>query len=223
MPFLCFFSGYYLISRLMTVSVVATPRVVGLVLHDALKVLSAAQLQAQIIAEKEEPDLPDGLVLDQTPRPGQQIRLSQPLYLTIARAPEPPRAPALQGLTQAKAEHEARAHAVRLRCHELESSYPVGYCFAQSPAAGDPLAEQTMDAYISAGMTTTRIFPSCTHRPVTEVEDFCKKLGMKVHIFHAHKVAADHVCTTCTVQEQKPLAGTLVDLKKPLVVQLIVE
>jgi len=221
-PFLCFFSGYYLIFRLTAVSSVETPRVVGLLLQDALKMLAASQLQAQIIAEKEEADLPDGLVLDQMPHPQQQIKISQPLYLTIARKPPHARAPNLLGMTKETAVQEAQSQAIRIKFHELESNYPVGYCFGHYPVAGEPLEDEALDVYVSAGITTTRIFPSCKDMPVQDVESFCKKLGMTVHIFHAHKIAEDHECA-CTVREQKPLAGTLIDLKKPLIVQLIVE
>jgi hypothetical protein len=102
-----------------------------------------------------------------------------------------------------------------------------------------------MELYISGGMTSTRIFPSCVGMLVSDVQEFCKQLGIKVQLFHASAtpapapqssswfrrapdvvpdkpLAADHVCETCLVKEQKPLAGTLFDMHKPLVVQLIV-
>ena len=221
LPFICCMTGYYAISRLISVESVETPRVMGLLLQDALKLMATNQLHGQIIAEKEEADLPDGLVLDQTPVPGQHIKISQPIYLTVARKPAPQRAPLFLGLQKDMAEKEARSRAIRLKFHELESNYPLGYCFGQYPAAHEPLLEQTMDLYVSGGMTSTRIFPSCKDMLVSEVQEFCKNLGMKVQVFHEQQVPADHACVNCLVIEQKPLAGTLFDMHKPLVVQLI--
>jgi len=223
LPFLSFITGYFFISRLVSVDSVQAPRVIGLSLQDALKTMAASQLHGQIIAEKEEPDLADGLVLDQTPHAGQHIKISQPIYLTVARKPAPVRAPQCVGLQKNKAEELARTLGIRLKFHELESNYPLGFCFGQYPAADEPLVDQMVDVYISAGMTTTRIFPSCKGIPVAEVQEFCKQLGMKVQVFHEQSVPAEHSCEQCVVKDQKPLAGTLFDLKKPLVVQLIVD
>lgn len=222
LPFLCFFTGYYFVSRLIHVDAVETPAVVGLLLPDALKTMAMVQLHGQIIATKEEPDLPDGLVLDQTPSPGQLIKISQPIYLTISSRPVPNLAPQLVGLQKNKAEEIGRSQSFRIKFHELESNYPGEFCFGQYPASGEPVLDQTIDVYVSAGMTTTRIFPSCKSLPVAHVKEFCKQLGMSVQIFHDQFVSADHICTDCLVKDQKPLAGTLFDIKKPLVVQLVV-
>lgn len=216
-------TGYFFISRLMSVDAVETPRVIGLSLQDALKTMAISQLHGQIIAEKEEPDLPDGLVLDQTPHAGQHIKTSQPIYLTVARKPAPVRAPQFVGLQREKAEELARAQGVRIKFHELESNCPLGFCFGQYPLANEPLRELLVDVYTSAGVTTTRIFPACKGLPIEEVQEFCKQLGMKVQIFHNGSILANHSCEHCVVKDQKPLAGTLFDLKKPLVVQLIAE
>lgn len=222
-PFLFFILGYYAVSWLVQVESIGAPSVVGLSLQDALKTISAAQLQGQIIAEQEEDDLPSGLVLDQNPHAGQRMKKSQSVYLTVAKKPEPLRAPVLSGLMQKKIEERVRDLRIRIKYHDIASNYPVNCCYAQYPVAGDVVEDRMIHAYISSGSTSLRIFPSCRGMKVSDVREFLQNHDITAQIFHASHMSADHQCTNCLVRDQKPLAGTLFDLKKTLIVQLIVE
>lgn len=222
-PFIFFIAGYYAVYCLIHIESVETPSLVGLSLQDALKAISAVQLQGQILAEKEDEDLPNGFVLDQSPTAGQRIKTSQSIYLTITKKPVPLRAPGLLGLQKKTIDEQVCPQKIRVKYHEIESRYPINYCYAQYPAPGDVVEGRTMHAYLSSGITSTRIFPQCKGLSVTTVREFLQQQGMTAQIFHTAPVAIDHVCSTCLVRDQKPLVGTLFDIKKPLTVQLIVE
>ena len=57
LPFLSFLLGYQFLSTLTTVHELKVPPLVGLSVTEAVKVLSDNNLNARIMAEKEEPDL----------------------------------------------------------------------------------------------------------------------------------------------------------------------
>ena len=221
-PFICFVVGYFLMSQIMSVAQVQTPAVVGMPLQKALKALSAARLHATILAEKDDAAVPSGTVLDQNPRPSQIIKVSQPVYLIVTKKPDLLSVPSFIDLNQKEAETLAAEHGLKIRIHSIESMYPFGRCFAQSPKAGDELHDPVAHLYVSSGTTTHRIFPDCRTRSVASVTEFLKNYGMKPQVIHTTATAEDHTCDLCVVKEQRPLPGTIIDLKKHVLVQLLV-
>lgn len=219
LPFIFFLAGYYALSRLVVLDEVPVPALVGLSLSDGLKSLSAVGLQGSIIAEHDDADLPAGTVIEQRPRAGTVARRARPIYLTITRLPEPLRAPSCVGKTKEVIEGLIEKP-VRVKYHELEAITPRGICLAQCPAAGEPLDERVVHVYLSAGLTSIRMFPDVRGLAVADVVPFLKSHGMTVQLYHKEIIADGHECTACTIHEQKPLAGTIVDLSKPMVVQL---
>lgn len=209
-------------SQIISVAQVQTPAVVGMPLQKALKALSAARLHATILTEKDDAAVPSGTVLDQNPRPSQIIKVSQPVYLIVTKKPDLLTVPSFIELTQKEAESLAAEHGLKIRIHKFESIYPLGRCFAQCPQAGDELHDPVAHLYISSGTTTNRIFPDCRTRSVTSIIEFLKNYGMKPQVIHTTYLPEGHTCDTCVVKEQRPLAGTIIDLKKPVLVQLLV-
>lgn len=209
-------------SQIISVAQVQTPAVIGMPLQRALKALSAARLHATILAEKDDAAVPSGTVLDQNPRPSQIIKVSQPVYLIVTKKPDLLTVPSFIDLNQKEAESLAAEHGLKIRLHKFDSVYPLGRCFAQCPQAGDELHDPVAHLYLSAGTTTNRIFPDCRMRTVASVIEFLKNYGMKPQIIHTTIVPEGHVCLDCVVKEQRPLAGTVIDLKKSVLVQLLV-
>lgn len=221
-PFICFLLGYYALYRLVTVDYIETPSLIGLSLSDALKTMSLQQLQGQVVAEKDDADLPHGMVIDQRPHAGQKVKRSQPIALTITKKPDPLLAPACINLDKPSINALAAAERIRVKYHEIESSFPTGRCYAQYPQAGGEIVDRILHVYVSAGMNPLRLFPDFKNRSAADVAAFLSSHGIKPHIFHNTSIDADHNCAYCTVQDQKPLPGTLMDLKRPIAVQLIV-
>jgi beta-lactam-binding protein with PASTA domain len=222
MPFICFLFGYYALFRLVTVDYIETPSLIGLSLSDALKTMSVDRLQGQIVAEKEDVDLAPGVVVDQRPHAGQKVKRSQPICLTVTKRPDPLVAPLCVSLDKHGIEELVAADRIRVKYHELESSFPSGRCYAQYPAPGQEIIDRMLHVYVSRGMSSIRLFPDCKNRPVSELLPFFKSHGITPQLFHITPISVDHDCSYCIVQNQKPLAGTLIDLKRPLAVQLMV-
>ena len=223
MPFICGILGYYVASRFLAERSVGVPSLIGKTVHEAMREMSNGDLRAQIIAEHSSPDLAPGVVFDQVPAAGTTIKSSQPVYLTVTERPADPVAFACYHLAQADITALAHAEQIRVVFHELESHYPRGHCYAQYPGPGTPLPDRTLHCYLSQGITPLRLMPSFAGQQVATVADFCRQQGIALQLFHTEPQLADHSCQTCVVREQKPLAGTIVDMGKPMLVQVLVQ
>lgn len=210
-PFLSFIGGYQLVRFLTHAETVYVPSVVGLHLNDAIRLLSADRLNVRILAEKEDPDLHEGMILSQTPEQGQMVKPHQSIFLVITRKPLRPLAPKLRGLTCSQAARKARNDKLRLKSYTLESPVPQGRVIAQSVMPGREVKGNDVTIYCSEGTTQLRIFPDVKGRSVDEVKSFFGLYDIPV------RVTGDQ---SAPIKEQIPLAGTIIDVSKPLVVEV---
>jgi beta-lactam-binding protein with PASTA domain len=222
-PFISFLLGYQAFSLFSSKSVLQTPSVLGKQIHDAIKELSFYQLNVRILKEKDDPDFPDGIVISQSPQPSSSIKPHKSVFLVITRKPPKPEAPNLYGLTPNKASKLVAEKALRLKTFELESMYPKDTCIAQSPSPAQPVNQNNIIAYISSGTTSLRIFPVLKNRNLQEVRSFLKDFNIQFQVHHTTELKESHTCTNCIIVDHRPLAGSLVDLRKPFTVQLTVE
>ncbi len=222
-PFLSFLAGYQLLRTLSHVEVIEVPQVVGLHMHDAIKTLSSFQLNVRILAEREDADVPEGIIMTQMPVQGTKVKPHQSIFLVITRRPPAPRAPSLYGLVQEEAVAKAREAGIALKMYPIESTYPLDTVIAQSSPPLEEIADKTMAVYISSGPCEQRIFPDLRGKKVSEVEKFFQSFAIKVEFRHAIAIdESNHACTECIIRDQRPLAGTFIDLKRPPLVVLTV-
>lgn len=216
LPFFSFVVGYQLVRFLTHTVVVIVPPLVGLHMHDAIKILSADKLNVRILAEKEDPDSPEGIIISQTPGHGKKIKPHQSIFLVITRKPPKPKTPALGGLPIEDARAKVAQSRIVLDVYQAESSYPKDTCIAQDHVAGDELEQKSMSIYVSTGTTPLRIVPDLIGKRADEITRFFKPFGVKVEFIHqgADGTDKEHVCAQCTIVEQRPLAGSIVDLTK---------
>lgn len=220
LPFFFFLMGYLGISLLVITDERETPALIGLSLPDAFNVMGELGLQGQVIAEQEDADRVPGSIVDQAPQAGKKIKRSQPIYLTITRRRAVPAAPSFVNLERDAIAERAADASIRVKYHELEMQFPRGRCCAQFPAAGYELTDRVVDVYLSAGGTTMRLFPKLVGLPVATVLEFLKMHGIQVQLFTDNALIDAALVADHAVTAQKPLAGTIIDLKKPLLVQL---
>ena len=187
-------------------------------MHDAIKTLSSFQLNVRILAEKEEADMPEGMIISQTPLQGQKVKPHQSIFLVITRKPPKPKVPALYGLSSEDAKTKAQEAGIQLKMYPLESTHPVGTVVAQSVQPGQESADKTMAVSVSTGMTPVRLFPDLRGKKIDEVTAFLKTIG-KYNLKHEAAEEPGHTCD-CTVTDQHPLPGTLIDINKPPVVHI---
>ena len=109
---------------------------------------------------------------------------------------------------------------IRFKSFFFESHHPEGFCIAQIPKPGDELEPEGLTLYFATTQKTATLFPSFEGLPIDQVQSFLEDNGIKPQIFHTRSVSKHHNCLHCTVKEQKPLAGSFINLKQNFSVQL---
>lgn len=224
LPFLCFLIGYYAIFFVTRIKVLEAPTLIGLSMQDAVLLLSERQLNARILAQKEDADIPEGTVLKQIPRPGQKIKPHQPVFLVVAKGQEKLTVPDLLGRPIEVAQSLLKKESIRLKQFAVTSYEPVGQVIGQWPRAGQELEEPMVLLYVSAGATRQlSIFPDLKGARALNCKAFLEEFGSEIEIVPASGRDQHVALQNAVVKDHKPLAGSLVDLTKPLHVRLSVE
>lgn len=221
-PFLSFIVGYVVVHSFSYREIVQAPAVIGLPLAQAVKVLSGCTLNARILAEKEDTDLPEGSVISQSPVAGKKVKAHQSVFLVVTRHAEKARAPLLSGLTLAQAQARVQENNIRLKTYYLPAQLPHNTCVAQNIAEQEELDTPTMLAYISQGASTLRVFPLLKQQKVSLVTQFLKNYGIAVVMRSVNTGRPATPTKHSQVLEQYPVAGSLVDIKKLPSVQITI-
>ncbi len=222
-PFLCFICTYFMLHKIFSIAPFTTPSVVGKPIQEALTILSGHTLNSRLISQTEDNDLPAGIILSQQPLANQQVRPYQTIFLTISKRKDRIPAPDLAHKTINTLKTILEKDGISFKFYGLMSTNPQNSCIAQIPQPAELLSEdKKMIIYSSLGINKPVILPSFKSCAADEVVQFLTNNTIKTTIFHAKPVPDEHRCLFCKVVEQKPLAGSLIDLKKPLTVQLYV-
>lgn len=212
-------------SSLYTHKTIQTPSVVGMSLNNAARILSEHNLNLRILAEKEDPDLPSGTIISQVPVAHSPIKPHQSLFLVTSTTPQPTTSPRLVSHLVDNVEDVLTKKGIKYKLYTLESNYPTGTCIGQWPAAGNSLDNNKLIAYVSTTNSKPVLMPNLVGRTVPEVADFLTSHEMIPQLIHNPSVPDGHICSTCYVTDQRPLAGSLIarNGKNPAHIHLQVE
>ncbi len=228
LPFFCFFAGYLLLQRMYNVDQLEAPSLVGKQLQDAVAELSIHNLNIRLIDQKEDPDLPQGTILSQTPAVGQKIKPHQAIHVVISKQQQKKVCPSLLEKTATEIETELTDLKIHNKSYMVPSTQPVNTCVAQFPSAGAVLDEPRVITYLSSGNDKPILMPNLKGKTAAQATEFFKQHAATttLEIIHANPQPNDHVCgEQCIVVDQRPLAGSIerLDQHKPLLVQLQVK
>lgn len=215
-PFLCFILGYQITRFFLTIDGIETPGLVGLTVTEAVKILSKNSLNVRILSDKEDAELPDGTIVSQTPATGRRIKSNQSIFLSISKKPENPIAPQFVGKTLKDAENCTRKIVSHNKIYPIESCHPSGTCIAQHPHAGTALEDSKVLLYVSDKKRRSAILPSLVGRPPEEVIAFLDESGIPYEIVGQQKANLSKQ----RISDQRPLAGSFVEIDNPPTVQL---
>ena len=220
-PFLSFTCGYIIMQHIFRAPESITPHLVGKQVHEILPLITQHKLNIRLIDHKEEADLPEGVILNQTPAAGTAIKPNQPLFIVTTKKPLTARAAECVGIHINKLTHDLLTSGIHPRIYHLPHPYPENICFAQSPQPNEPLEKNRLILYISSGNNKPIIWPDFTGIPLQHVVEFLHNYNIEPHIINdaPHK---QHTHTEYIVTDQRPFAGTLLTLDeaKPSSVQL---
>jgi hypothetical protein len=209
-PLITFFASYLALYWYIQTPSFTTPSLIGLSVTEGSQILGHHLVGIQVIRTKIDADVPHGTIINQYPTPGQRIKA----HLT---------APALMGLHKDLVETEMNRLGISATYYELDSPLPAHTIIAQIPQHGQPIENKKMICYVSKPSDKQLIFPDLKKRSVAEVQEFCAYHNYSCDVYHPDQQEASHVCNECIVVDQRPLAGSLVDTRKPLSVQISVQ
>ena len=220
-PFLSFVLGYLIIQKFVRVPEVITPPLVGKQVHTILPLITQCNLNIRLLDQKEESEIPEGIILNQTPAAGTAVKPNQPIFIVTTKKPIALRAPQCIGLHKDELLTQLLAQGIHPRIYYVSHPYPEKMCFAQSPQYNEPLDHNKLTLYISAGNNKPIIRPNFIDLSLHEVISFLDNYHIEPQIItdypHTH-----YIDTQYKVIDQRPFAGTLLTLDetKPLSVQL---
>lgn len=223
LPFISFILGYYTIYYFFSKPACAVPLLIGRSIQDATQILSVSDLNLRILGEKEEAEYKPGTILSQIPSAHTKIKQKQSIYINIACAPKKKLAPQLIGLNEKEITDLSKKNSFSVKIFTLESVYPQGICFAQFPQSQSQLSDNSLVVYISSGITNYRIFPNISGQKVSDFEELIKQYPIKINVTHKKEIDNAHNCKNCHIIKNKPIAGSVIDIAKPLTVYLYVD
>ena len=217
LPFCSFILGYIAVQWFCSIAVVTVPSIVGKQIHEILPLISRLKLNLRLLDQKEEIDLPAGIILNQAPSAGKVIRSHQPLFVVVSKKAEHIKAPHCIGLEAQELLTKCKSLGISVRMYTFIHNYPNGICFAQYPCADEILEKNRLILYISCGNNKPVIWPNFIGASFDTVSYFLENHGIVPLV-----VNDSFTQDTSFVVDQRPFAGTLLTLdnKKPLSVQL---
>jgi beta-lactam-binding protein with PASTA domain len=208
-PFISFLLGYLLFKFIFSINnKIVVPTVVGLQLKDAVKILSDTNLNIKIITEKEDDDLPDGTIIAQTPF-NTEVKPLQSVYLTTSKKPKKRFAPNFVKKNINEINKIAQKEEIKIKKYFLPSNQKEDICIIQSPKDGELLKDDRITLYISSTNNKKVIFPDLRDLSLQNALDFLNLYSIKPTITKENEDQKDKI-----IIDQRPLAGSIVDLEK---------
>jgi len=220
LPFVGFLIGYFLIGHFLQKNDFAAPNLIGKNLYDSIQIVSKNRLGIRLMNQREDQTMPEGIVLDQFPRPDQKIRPNQNIFVTLSTRQRSVTMPDVWGKKQKEAIDLLAQKSLEAQVLRLNSTYAKGMIMAQIPAAGQPLVTKKTMLFVSSGAPTLSIMPSFKGHKLSAVSSVLQNLDVRAELVHIKPQAPEHVCNDCVVVDQQPVPGSIVDLAGSIHIQL---
>ena len=218
-PFISFIFGYYLLHCFLQKKQLDTPNIIGKTLQASMNDLSKNGLSVRLLREQEDPDLPEGIVLNQIPRPNQKVRPNQHVFVTISKKPKEILTPEFWGQNQKYINLNSTKLGIHSKIFWLKSLYTANTCIAQYPQPDQELTQRKLITYLSLGGETLFVVPNLKDCIVSDLKERFNKENIKVDVF-TRGDESNNIDSLAKIVDQKPMPGSIVDLGKILHIQV---
>ena len=220
LPFIGFVSGYLILHIFFQDKEIIVPNIIGKNLQDCIKEVSHQGLSLKLLREQVDPDLPQGVILEQIPAFNQKIKPNQNILITISKKPKPIKAVNFLGLSHKEINLRSKKHGFQNKSYWIKSIFPFDVCISQNPQEGQILQNQKMITYISSGQNNLFIVPNFKTFSLDEIKQNLNDENILLEVIHVKDYGQDCNDKDCFVIDQKPMSGSIVDLNKQLRIQL---
>src|SRR5204863_8913410 len=129
---------------------VLTTHLIANQIHEIVLIISHCRLNLRLINQKEEIDLPEGIILNQTPTAGTGIKPNQPIFIVTTKKPKALPVPACIGMKVDQITLQLEKIGICPRIYNITHHFPAQVCFAQLPEHNEPIEKNKFILYISA-------------------------------------------------------------------------
>ncbi|RCW51418.1 MULTISPECIES: Stk1 family PASTA domain-containing Ser/Thr kinase [unclassified Halanaerobium] len=179
------FGGYFFFNSYTNVPVVEVPDIVGLSFEEAEKELGQVGLKFEENKEKVfSEEVPENHIISQFPAPGERVRQTRKINITISKGPELIKLPDLSGMELREALVELEN--LSLNKYEIEYvfrlSIKAGRVIEQIPAAGAEIkSDELITLFVSRGERDMSVsMPDLTGMDRTKAFQRLRELGLNV-------------------------------------------
>jgi serine/threonine-protein kinase len=212
--------GYTLVRDFLIVPEKVVPQIEGLTEDAARQLLKEQGLSAEVGERVHHPDIPAGIVITQSPREGDRIKVTNSVMLVVSKGPLLQEVPVVIN-------RELRDARIRLRERNLEEgslryqpseTVPEGHVISQNPSAGIMVPEGTkVDLVISEGRELRELeMPDLTGYTLEEARASLQTMNLVlVSVTHEESTRYDRnqVISQSPGPQTKVREGTEVTLK----------
>lgn len=220
LPFLSFILGYYILSYFYPELTVSVPNITGKALQQAVLVTTKNNLSLNVLKELEDPDLPEGIILSQSPAFNQKAKKNQKIFVTISKKPKILNTSSFFDQSSSYISKDLEKLGLIPNFFWIESFYPINKCIAQSPEPGLELKDDNLIIYFSDGQNNFYIVPNLNGCKVKNLYDYLDSEKIYVDFFYKNRKANYKEIENKFVVDQKPMSGSIVDLSKKLFMQI---
>lgn len=222
-PFVSFILGYLFISIIFPKKEFIVPNITGKSLQNSLYILSNKSLNLNMLKELIVTDLPEGTVLSQVPAAGSKVKKNQNIFVTVSKKPKAFKVPDFLELDSKKINEQSSKLSLSPRFYWLETFYPVNNCVAQTPRPDQNLDNKKIILYISKGLNSFYIVPNLKNCSLESLNEYLDSEKVNLDVYAKNQKILTRDKAKLIVIEQKPMAGSIVDLSKRLYLQVQVE
>ena len=220
LPFICFFAGYYLTSHFFFNTKLVVPHLTGKQLSECAPSLAQQRLSIRFLSEREDANLPEGTIVEQIPAPGQNIRPQQQILLITTKKPETLKTPNFLKLNKNTIQEISEKIGITPKYITLATSHNKEYCLAQTPRQDEPNPEKKVTLILNQIKQDYVIMPDLLESSVEEIQTILKKYNIKLDVFYLGQKVTISSCLEYQCINQSPIAGTLLNLKNPPIIQI---
>lgn len=222
-PFIGFIAGYGLSNLLISTTTHQAPNIIGLTLHEAIKITSQNHVTIQLIAEKECNGILPGTILTQKPAAGRLIKPNQAILVTASKQQTLVPAPKLLSKKTQDIQITCKQLGIKIKEYPIVSTTPQGYCVGQIPQPDTPLTDKKMIFYTAKNQANIYIMPNFIGKRLHESLQSIQRHQLPVTISHQHQEIKPPYQQNYQIVAQKPRPGSFISLEEKLNIQLEVE
>lgn len=203
--------------RFFSAQTVLVPSIVGLSVEDALARVCHVGLHLHLLSTKEENSAVQGLVIEQIPHEGVQVKKQQVVYCVIAQPAARQKMPYFIHDEIEKAVSWLKDAAIRYKVHYVQSDCPANTCIAHYPEADTGIQpEEPVILYCAVPYHDLVLCPHFVGWPLKYVSDYLDAY----HVRYEDVGSDGNSEQDPVVVEQRPLAGSLLESGPSMTISL---